>query len=82
MSLALEWISPSAEAYADTVFLRPGDVTHSTFFTQDFRVLYRSDVAPKECGDWTIRVEPIGEDSLWVGLRGLGLQVIRKDGTR
>ena len=81
-SLALEWESPSGRCYADTVFLQPSDVTHSTYFSQAIRVLYRSGVSPKEPGQWTIRLSLVGDDAYREGLRGFGLQIVRKDGTR
>ena len=80
VQLALNWESPTQVCYADTVLLCPSAVSHSSFFSQDFRLPYRADVAPFELGNWTIRARFLNDSDAIKGLRGLGLQVVRKPG--
>lgn len=63
--MELLWQAPSGRCFTETVH----------YPVASAKVLYRKDVEPGELGNWTLRVSVASEPR---GLRGLGLEVVRK----
>ena len=72
LRLNVQWLSPSGEAFSETVYMR-------TVGPRGSRELYRSGVIPAEAGDWQLSVRPVGVDEAFLGL---GVICKQTDGTR
>ena len=70
MELRVRWISPQGERYEEQVYFPVREKT---------KALYRSDFVPVEPGIWKLELSVRDEVE---GLRGMGLVLERKDGTR
>ena len=80
--VSLTWTSPSGDYYGEKVFFPASGFEGKgmSFFSRQIKTLYRSDVVPRERGEWTLDVEA-GEGIN--GFRGMGVILERKeDGTR
>lgn len=70
MELRVRWISPEGERYEETVFFP---------VREKIKALYRRDFAPVMPGMWKLELSVRDEIE---GLRGMGIVLERKDGTR
>jgi len=72
VEMRVQWLAPSGEAFAETVYMRRID-------PRGTKELYRSGVVPAQAGTWQLSVRPVGvgEDFL-----GLGVIFKKQDGTR
>lgn len=70
MELRVRWISPDGERYEETVYFP---------VREKVKALYRRDFAPVLSGVWKLELSVRDEIE---GLRGMGIVLERKDGTR
>ena len=72
VEMRVQWLAPSGDAFAETVYMRRIDARGT-------KELYRSGVVPAQAGAWQLSVRPVGvgEDFL-----GLGVIFKKQDGTR
>ena len=82
--LMVTWTSPSGQRYRETVYFGVHDEAHgSSFYTSQYKKVYRTGLKPVEYGVWdmTVHVNSGNEVS---GFRGLGViyKKNRPDGTR
>jgi hypothetical protein len=72
VEMRVQWLAPSGEAFAETVYMRRID-------PRGTKELYRSGVVPAQAGTWQLSVRPVGvgEDFL-----GLGVICKKQNGTR
>ena len=72
LQLNVQWLSPSGEAFSETVYMRGVSPRGS-------REFYRSGMVPAEAGSWQLSVRPVGGTE---ELLGWGVVCKKKDGTR
>ena len=70
MELRVRWVSPEGERYEETVFFP---------VREKVKALYRRDFVPVTHGIWKLELSVRDEID---GLRGMGIVLERKDGTR
>ena len=72
LQLNVQWLAPSGDGFAETVYMRAVEPKGS-------KELYRSGMVPVEAGDWQLSVRPVGVDEDFLGL---GVICRKQDGTR
>ena len=73
LQLNVQWLAPSGDGFAETVYMK-------TVERRGSKELYRRAMVPAQAGDWQLSVRPVGADG---AIRGLGV-ICKKneDGTR
>ena len=66
-------VSPSGKIFTETVYMKNSDKIRSSFYSSDFKALYRSGLVPTEFGLWSVRIKTGHIDKLL----GVGLVVSR-----
>ena len=72
LRLNVQWLAPSGDAFAETVYMRSVE-------SRGTRELYRSGMIPAQAGNWQLSVRPVGADG---ELLGFGIVCKKRDGTR
>ena len=72
LQLNVQWLAPSGDAFAETVYMRSVGPRGS-------REAYRSEVVPAQAGDWQLSVRPVGAEE---ELLGWGVVYKKRDGAR
>jgi hypothetical protein len=72
LRLNVQWLAPSGEAFAETVYMRSVDARGT-------KERYRSGMVPAQAGDWQLSVRPLDASG---ELLGFGLVCKKRDGTR
>ena len=72
LRLNVQWLAPSGDAFAETVYMRSVDAKGT-------KERYRSGMIPAQAGDWQLSVRPVGAEE---ELLGFGLVCKKRDGTR
>ena len=72
LQLNVQWLAPSGDGFAETVYMRAVEPRGS-------KELYRSGMVPAQAGDWQLSVRPVGVDEDFLGL---GVICRKHDGTR
>ena len=72
VEMRVQWLAPSGEAFAETVYRRRID-------PRGTKELYRSGVVPAQAGTWQLSVRPVGVGEVFLGL---GVIFKKQDGTR
>lgn len=71
--LMVTWISPEGEKYSEKVYFKVrGNSEDEDFYSNQYRIPYRSEVVPVRWGIWEMTVK-IDSDRYIPGFRGLGL---------
>lgn len=87
IQMDISLISPSGTVYKETVYLLRETYTHSDAFSKTYKIKYRTDLVPKEFGEWVMIVKLPQLDAhygfhhnpqhvhngICKGLRGLGV---------
>ena len=73
LQLNVQWLAPSGDGFAETVYMRTVDPLGT-------KELYRRAMVPAQAGDWQLSVRPVGAAE---AIRGLGVICKKKEnGTR
>ena len=72
LRLNVQWLAPSGDAFAETVYMREVGLRGS-------KEPYRSGMVPAQAGDWQLSVRPVDADG---ALLGFGVVCKKRDGTR
>jgi hypothetical protein len=73
LRLNVQWLAPSGDAFAETVFMR-------SVGPKGTKERYRSGMIPAQAGDWQLSVRPVGAEA--EELLGFGFVCKKRDGTR
>ena len=70
--------APSGSEYVENLTIHKEEFKHVSAYVRDAYIPYRKDLVPKEHGIWKFSLH-IDNQYYFTGLRGMGLQVVRKD---
>lgn len=72
IAMAAFWTDPDGEVYREEFYF-PIHEGRRTFFSSDYRILYREGVVPSVRGKWTLAIDVVQNESVPV-LNGLGVE--------